>query len=155
MKDLTDLAARQRVVGNQGLRTPASIWRVKVGPPARRDGDRLFKQLPKEAKLIAIDQARNLALFPDSQPVVNGELLDLDFEKVQGEIFYRLRIDDASFGDRSLRVFFYPQKANGGTQATCVGTIWIVGLSWRPDAYKLHMLARCRRRVKEIIGQGR
>lgn len=121
-----------------------------------RDAERLFKGLPSESRAIAIDQTRNLALFPEKQPVVDGQLLDLDFERVKGEVFYRLRIDDASFGERSLRVFFYPQPINKGREESkCIGTIWIVGAAWRKDAYKQHMLVRCRRRVLEIVQQGR
>lgn len=141
---MKDLASRQRIRGKGGIRPPESLWDIRVIPPAKHDGARLFKNLSPAALVIAIEYARNLTLFPDAQPVVDGQLLDLDFERVEGLVFYRLRIDDRTFGNRSLRVFFWPQAART-KQAKAAGTIWVVGLAWRPDAYKHHMLSRCRR----------
>ncbi len=156
MKDFRALAQAKEVVSAGRPRLPDSIWHVEAIVPAKRDADRLFRRMPTEALVVAIDQSRTLALFPDTQPCVEGDVLDLNFQRVQGEVFYRLRVDDALFGGRSLRVFFWPQKGAGTNDAQPTpGTMWIVGLAWRPDAYRSHMRARCRRRIREIVGQAR
>ncbi len=155
MKDLKALAERGQIIGAAGTRSGQSVWRVAAIPPAKRDADRLFKRLSEAAKIVAIDHVRNLALFPDKRATVDGSVLDLAFEKVKGEVFFRLVVNDDLFGERSLRVFFYPQHDTESEGGRRCGTIWIVGASWRPGAYKKHILTRSRRRVDEIIRQGR
>lgn len=155
MKDLKGLAKRGQIIGAAGTRSEKSLWRVAAILPAKRDADRLFKRLPDAAKIVAIDHARNLSLFPDKRATVDGLVLDLAYEKITGEVFSRLVVNDDLFSGRSLRVFFYPQHDERSAECGRRGTIWIVGLSWRPGAYKKHLLSRCRRRVDEIINQGR
>lgn len=156
MADIKNLASQGVISGKIGVRTPETLWSVKALPMVKRNADRLFRHLPMEAKITAIDYTRNLALFPDRQPSIEGSLLDLNYKKVQGEIFYRLRIDDQLFNGKSLRVFFYPQQYNkGNNKSRTAGTIWIVGLAWRDNAYRNHRLITCRRRVDNIITQGR
>ncbi len=119
---------------------------MRIIPPAMRDANRAFRHLGIVAKVAAIDQTRNLALFPDRHPCVDGDLLDLKYQKIRDQIFYRLRVDDGLFKGKSLRVFFYPQNKEK--------TIWVIGVDWRnEDTYSSHMMARLNKRVKEIVNQ--
>lgn len=118
-------------------------WDVRVLAGARSDGRRLFKGNP-QGLAVAIDYCKALAYFPDSRPVNGaGQVVDMDFEKVEKEIFYRLKIEDSTFEGKKLRVFFWVQ--------TGTGMIWILGSMWRPDAYKPWVKAKMRTRVNRII----
>ena len=77
MKDFRALAQAKEVVSTGRQRLPDSIWHVEAIVPAKRDADRLFRRMPTEALVVAIDHSRALALFPDAQPCVEGEVLDL------------------------------------------------------------------------------
>ena len=134
MKDLGRKAEQGRVTGTAGPRDPRSLWNVRAIRPAVVDGKRLFRGLRPDALAIAID---------------------LRFKKLESECFYRLRIDDRTFGSRSLRVFFWPQRHAGiGGDSDSTGTIWILGLTWRNEAtYGKSMRARIRRRQKEVVNQ--
>jgi hypothetical protein len=95
--DFEALARQRKVIGASGVRPANSLWSVRPLKQAKDDDRRLFKALAPQALGTAIDQARVLALFPDKRPTVDGELLDIKYEKVQGEVYYRLVVDDKEF----------------------------------------------------------
>lgn len=157
MKDersLKKLAGERRVSGRSGVRAPESLWRVRTIPNAASDAARLFRRLDSSvlAHASVIDQLRALMLFPDKRPCVAGELLDIRYEPIHDEVFYRLWIDDPSFEGRSLVVFFYPAPLSPLDQETsCAGIVYVVGLVWSSRCEERHVLLRMRDRTNTLV----
>jgi hypothetical protein len=142
-----------RIYSKEALPTNAkeiAASRVNIIKQARSDLKGLFKKLPKSAEVVAIDYLHNFADFVDDRTKKEGQLADLEYERVKGEMFFRLKIDDTLFGGNSLRVFFWAEDAKENRPAI----VWVIGFAWRKDAYKRHMIIRCRNRVKRIIASG-
>ncbi|MGD2111147.1 MAG: hypothetical protein PVI86_17350, partial [Phycisphaerae bacterium] len=75
---------------------------------------------------------RALQLFPKTRLPNTGVVLDMEYEKVMGETFYRLKIEDDCYAGRGeLCVLFSafptaPQDCGAG----CAGKIVIIGFCW-------------------------
>jgi hypothetical protein len=101
-----------------------------------------------------MNQLNALALFPDRNPSVAGKVLDIPFEKVPNENFWRIPLCDKSFQGRKLCVCFFPSpRSESETEAQYAGIIEVVGFIWWKDLKEKSVVKRINKRVADIKEQ--
>lgn len=145
--------ANSRLVGSE-RRTK---WMVDRLLSAASDAHRLFAGLQNAAWAhgVTIDALRALEDIGPDRPQT-GHVLDIRYEKVPGQAFYRMKVDDESYGIQSLCVFFaslmpVPQDECTGH----AGRIVVLGFCWWRERNREHYKGRIRRRYEYHIRKKR
>jgi len=140
-------------------RKPTAGWYVDLLPNATADALRLFERLPSAASAHAVtsDRIRSLELFSRSRMPNHGHVLDMVYEKIPEETFYRLKISDDCYAGRGdLCVLFsaFPAAPQDGN-TDHAGTILIIGFCWWTEDLPEISIERSRHRHDQYVKRRR
>ena len=134
-------------------------WLVELVPNATADALRRFEKLPSPpwAHAATREHLNSLEGFPENRTPAVGMVLDKQYECVEGEVFYRLRINDDAYCERGdLCVLFaaVPRGPKDGDMLCC-GRIVVLGFCWWTSELDDTNRDRVRNRYEQYVRRRR
>lgn len=123
------------------------------------DAHRLFAKLAPgnaaRAHGATLDALGVLRLFPAHRPQ-HGILCDYEYERVDGYLFYRLRIADESYEHDDLCAFFVPfLKSPRERDMVHASVVVVLGCCWWSESHRRPSVDRIDRRCQRYVVQNR
>ena len=145
--------ANSRLVGSER----GTKWMVDRLLSAVNDAHRLFAGLQNAAWAhgVTIDALRALENMGPTRPQA-GHVLDIAYEKVPGQVFYRMKVDDESYGAQSLCVFFASLMPRPKDECPgYAGRVVVLGFCWWRERNRECYESRARRRYEHYVRKKR